>query len=414
MKQIVRWVLIFLLCIAAVAAGLWAYQRWMVARVQTSQAVMAPVVQAFYATGTLLPDREYPIRSSVEGVITQVHVDKGDVVKKDQPLAYVRADDSIMKFRQAQADFDLKKQLADERTSPALLELDARLAAGNEQLGVARREHDRITSMYASQAASATDVDRVIRQLQADISNTESLKKQRATRLLELQRDLQVAQQALEIAQWNMDRQTITSPIDGVVLDRPTSVGTRLSVNDHLMQIADVRFEKLIMRASGDEEDKIRLTLNQKVVMTLYAYPNRPFTGKVRTVYPKADEQRRTFEVDVEILSPDANFSAGMTGELAFIVEEKASALIVPSQAVTGQSVWIVEHNKASKVDVTLGLRSVERTEILSGISEGQTIILSPTTSLSQGQRVTTQFIPPTQAANLNTPVVNDEFKGFR
>jgi len=413
-RKIVRVTVILLVCIALLFGGIWGYRNWILTRVQVTPAVMAPVVQAFYATGTLLPDREYEIRSSVEGFITRVDVDKGDHVTKGQVLAHVRADDYLMKFRQAQADYDLKLQLADEKTSPTLLELDARLAAANEQLEVSRRESQRINELYQANAATSADQDRATRQLQQDISLTESLKKQRATRLLELQRDLQVAREALDIAQWNVDRQTLTSPIDGVVLDRPVSVGTRLAINDHIMQIADVRHDKLVMRASVDEEDKTRLSLNQKVAITLYAYPGRPFMGTVKTIYPKADEQRRTFEVDVEIQSPDERFSAGMTGELAFIVAEKDSALIVPSQAVMDGHVWVAEHQKVRRVAVEVGIGSVERTEILSGLSEGQKVVITPTSNLSDGQRVNTQDVDPAYAANLNTPVQTSEFKGFR
>ena len=66
---------------------------------------------------------------------------------------------------------------------------------------------------------------------------------------LELERELQVAKAALDTANWNLEQQTLSRPIDGVVLDRPLSVGTRLAINDHVMRVADVRPEKLVMRA---------------------------------------------------------------------------------------------------------------------------------------------------------------------
>jgi HlyD family secretion protein len=412
-KKIGRWLVTLLILAFAVVIGRWGYRHWVLDRVDVTRATLAPVVEAFYAPGTLLPDRQYPIKSSVDGVITDVNVDKGVKVKQGEVLAVVRADDYIMKLRQAKAELTLRQQLADEKTSPILSEFDAKLKAANEQLEVAQRENGRIQKMLKVNAASPADLDRSIQNLQTYISATESLKQQRSTRVLELQRDLDVARQAFDIAQWDFDRQTIKSPIDGQVLDRPVAVGTRVKTNDHLMQIADVRPAKLVMRAAVDEEDKIRVKPGQEVVMTLYSYPDRPFTGKVSTIYPMADQQRRTFEVDVIIDKPDEYFSAGMTGELAFIVAKKDSALVIPSQALHKDKVWVVSNGELSEALVEVGLRSVQRVEILSGLIEDQIVVVSPAADLSNHQHVTTHEILPQVAAGLNDKKEDDGFKGF-
>lgn len=415
-KAITRWITT-LVFIALLAAGAWwTYRKLTVPSVVTTQAVMAPVVQAFYATGTLLPDREYPIKSSVEGVITHVYVDKGDTVTKGQRIVTLRADDYVMKLNQAQADLKLKEQLADEKTSPTLLEFDAKIKAAQLQLDVARRENTRIENMVKANAASPADLDHSIQTLQQYISLTESLKKQRATKVLELARDLTVARQALAIAQWNFDRQTILSPVDGRVLDRPATSGTRVQINNHLMTIADVKPESLVMRAAVDEEDKTRLKQGQQVVMTLYAYPGHPFVGTVKTIYPMADDQRRTFEADIAMNKPDDSFAAGMTGELAFIVSQKDQALVVPSQAVHEGKVWLVQNDKLKEQQVKVGITSVQRTEILSGIKEGQQVVISPAVGFRDNQMVSPTEVAPDKAAGVseNDDTSAASFKGIR
>lgn len=415
-KAIVRWIMTLVILIVVIGV-VWLGYRWaMEPAVDITQAVNAPVVQAFYATGTLLPDREYPIKSSVQGVITQMNVDKGDVVKKGQVLAVLRADDYVMKLRQAQADLNLKEQLAKEDTSPTLLEFEAKLAAATQQLEVAQRENKRIESMVQANAASPADLDRSIQSLQEYISLTESLKKQRATKKLELDRDLAIARQALEIAQWNFDRQTMIAPVDGRVLDRPATAGTRVQINDHLMNVADVRPASLVMRAAVDEEDKTRLRQDQNVVMTLYAYPGRPFTGKVKTIYPMADDQRRTFEVDVILDDADDALAAGMTGELAFIVKRIDSALVIPSQAVRQGKVWIVENSKLKQQQVEVGISSVQRTQIISGLDQGQWVVVSPTDALKNNQHVRANEVSPEVAAGVSEDDDTSaaSFKGIR
>ena len=72
------------------------------------------------------------------------------------------------------------------------------------------------------------------------VIEAESIKAQRAAKKLELDRQVEVGRAALDIANWNLEQQTLKAPIDGVVLDRPTAIGTRVAVNDSIMRIADV------------------------------------------------------------------------------------------------------------------------------------------------------------------------------
>lgn len=412
--SVVRWLT---LAGAVVAGGVlvWLVLGWVSGEVVTvTEVVRGPVVEAFYATGTLAPDREYPIKSNVEGTVTAMLVDKGVEVAKGEKLAFVRVEEYELEFSKAGAELDLKKKLLAEGASPLLGEFDSKLKAASEQLDVAKRELERVQGLRATGAATQSDHDRALDRVQTHWSLVESIKAQKATTKLELERDVAVTEVALGIARWNVDQQTIRSPVEGVVLDRPVSVGTRVKINDPLMEIADVRPEKLVMRAAVDEEDKTRLSEGQRVDLTLYSYPGRVFEGTVKRVYPRADPERRTFEVDVTVRPVDGGFSAGMTGELAFVVQSKPVAMVVPSQAVQKGQVWAVREGKLTRVEAKLGLRSVERTEILEGVGEGESVVVSPVDGLREGQRVRTRYMDPSEAAGLNKPAEDTAFKGFR
>jgi len=410
-----RWLLAIALLAAAGFAVFQLVLLYAFPKVTVTHVIEGPVIQAFYATGTLLPDREYPIKSNAPGYLTQVLVDKGDRVSKDQPLAVVIEDSVQQKSDQAKADLDLKTQLADEKTSPLLREFDQRLAGAEELLAIARREQQRVSEALANRASSQSDLDRALDRVRTLLTETEGIKSLRAAKKLELERDRQVAQAALKIAQWNIDRQTIRSPIgNAVVLDRPQSVGTRLAVNDRIMLIADVRPESLVMRAAVDEENKTQVRLGQLVHMTLYAFPARVFQGNVRKIYDKADPDRRTFEVDLVMLENNPAFAAGMTGELAFLADQKEKAIVIPSQAVQDGQVWLVRQNRLAKADVRLGLRSVERTEVISGLGPDDLVLISPVNDMAPGQRVCPAFLDPAEAAALNKPKQQGSpFRGF-
>lgn len=403
-----------------VAASLVALGVFAIARmrpvVSITEIVEGPVVQAFYATGAVAPQREYSIKSNIAGVVTKMLVDKGDTVKKDQPLAIVTEPELDFKAKQAKAQLEESRLRADEKSSPVLREYAERLRHTTDMLEIAQREQNRLTNLVASTSASQMDLDRALDRVKELSRDVESIRAQGDAKRLELQKDLEVAQAAASIADWNLQQQTLKSPIEGVVLDRPISLGTRLAINDHLMQVADVRPENLVMRAQVDEEDvgKIRLEGDapQKVVMTFYSFPDRVFQGTVQKLYDKADSDRRTFEVDVTLPKNDRRFLPGMTGELAFVVQSKDKALVVPSQAVQSGKVYTIRDGKVEATNAAVGIRGVERAEITGGMNPGDVVLISPVDSVKVGQPVRTQRMDPTAAAGLNKPKEKEIFRG--
>jgi RND family efflux transporter MFP subunit len=444
----IHWVLIAAVALAACAGGIGLY---FVSRpaVTVTTVIEGPVVEAFYATGTLQPAREYPIRATAAGILMkppgpQPYVDKGDHVTAGQPLAVVADAQWQAAYDKAKAELEEKRKRAEEATSPILQEFDAKVSATQELLAIARREHQRVLHLLEEGSSSQGELDQAANRVKQTWMDFESYKAQKATARLMLQRELDQAEAAVKAAEWNVDQQTLRSPVDGVVLDRPVPLGTRLGVNDHVMQVADVRPDQLVMRAQVDEEDITTVHAGQIVRMVLYAYPGRrgdndaglapgpatrpatnptsqpttrpsegpSFVGEVVKIYDKADPDRRTFEVDVKPRSPDPKFAAGMTGELAFEVTAKPRAIIVPSQAVQDGKVYVVRQGRVRAVNPRVGIRGIERTELLAGVQVGERVLITPVAGLSEGQFVRERYMDPGDAAALNKPKPKELFKG--
>lgn len=381
--------------------------------VTVTEVVQGPVVESFYATGTIEPSTEYPIRTGTAGLLIDVRVDKGDHVKKGQAIAVVSDPQLQLALDKAKASLDEATRRADEHISPVLAEFDAKTQAMQAMLDNANREEKSLEQVAATGASSRTDRDRAADRVKEHWSELESLKAQRAQMVLQLDNDLEVARAGVRAAQTDFDRQTLTSPVDGVVLDRPQPRGTRLALNDHIMQIADVRPANLVMRAAVDEENVAQVQTGQKVLVTLYSFPNQTFEASVSKLYDKAEPDRRTFEVDVKLAEPDPKLAAGMTGELAFVIAAKEQAPIIPSQAVQAGHVYTVHDGRLALADVKTGLKSVERVEILSGLSPGEPVVISPIALKDVGRRVRIARMDPKAAADLNTPPQREVFKGF-
>ena len=104
-----------------------------------TEAVEGPVVQAFYSTGTVQPEREYSIKSNVAGILTEVIVDKGSPVKKGEALAIVAAPELQYEVDRAQAEVNEKQKRAEPTTSPVLQEFTTKIVAAEEIFAIAQR-----------------------------------------------------------------------------------------------------------------------------------------------------------------------------------------------------------------------------------------------------------------------------------
>ena len=128
-QTLARWVLWGAVAIAVVGAGAYALLRVLRPAVTITEATQGPVVQAFYSTGTVEPVREYPIKSNAPGILTEVRVDKGDRVTRDQVVAVVTEPALLYTRDRMRAELNEKLARADEKTSPVLREYDAKLSA---------------------------------------------------------------------------------------------------------------------------------------------------------------------------------------------------------------------------------------------------------------------------------------------
>lgn len=400
-KSTVRIIVYIALAAVVAAAAWWGIIVFTKPHVNVTHAISGPVVQAFYATGTVRPHREFPIKSATAGTLEKVFVDKGDRVKTGQPLAIVSDPALIFLDSKAKAEVEEKQKRIDPKTSPVLMEYDERLRINAERIEIAQREVARVSKLIETQAASSVDVDRAVDAVKLLEADRATLQQTRAAKMLELERELETAKSAYNITQWQLNETTLRAPIDGVVLDRPTSTGTRVAVNDVIMRIADVSPANLVMRAQVDEEDVTKCSVGQLVRMSLYAFAGERLSGKVKQIYDEADQDRRTFEVDVAFESPDPKLAAGMTGELAFVIAEKQQATIVPSSAIQNGKVFVVRQGKIVVAqNVTVGLRSFERAEVI-GLEPDAKVVISPIGDLSEGRQVRTTELDPREATGV-------------
>ncbi len=184
---------------------------------------------------------------------------------------------------------------------------------------------------------------------------------------------------------------TITSPIDGVVLSRDSEVGgavssilTMGSGATLIMTLGDLR--EVYVKGKVDESDIGKVYLGQPARITVESFPNEKFTGRVTKISPMGTEKDNvtTFEVRVSISNESHKLRALMTANAEILLEERKAVLTVPEGAILyakdrSTAVEVPDATDPTgkrRIPVKIGISNGARTQIVSGLSEGQQVIL--------------------------------------
>src|SRR5262249_13334912 len=159
----------------------------------------------------------------------------------------------------------------------------------------------------------------------------------------------------------------VRAPLDGVVLVKHVELGEVVSVNQPLFTIGDTR--RLVLEVSVDEADVARVSDGHdgrgasRAAVTLYAFADQVFAGRLYELLPDANRERKAFLAKVELSRPPTGLRSGMTAEVNFIAREADDALLAPSAAVTDGKVWVISGERAHQRTVTTGIRDLLRVQ---------------------------------------------------
>lgn len=286
--------------VALLGAGLyWWLRRPASAPVFTTTAVTrADLVQNVTATGTLESVTSVDVSSQISGLIADVLVDYNTPVRAGDILARIDPSTYQQRVKQAEAD------VASSTASAQLARLNAgRMRELNTKNLVSRQELDQAEAQLAQAEAS-----------------------------------LLTRQASLANARVDLDRCTITAPIDGIVLDRATEKGKTVAANFNAPTLFTIvnDLTKMEIVAAVAEADVGTVEAGQAVTFTVDAFPNRTFTGTISQIRnaPKTVSNVVTYETVVAVDNADLKLRPGMTANVAIVVARRPGALSVANGAL--------------------------------------------------------------------------------
>ena len=366
-----------------VASGLWFFvgrQAKPVVRTAVARAVSqgSGAGAVLDASGYVTARRQATVSAKITGKVTEVTIEEGMRVKEGEILA----------------------RLDDTEASAALALARAQLAAARSQLGEIRAMLEQAERDYTRQQ------DLLRRQLVSEQSMDAALAQRDALRakLGSAEEGVRVAQESVRVADVQMDNTVIRAPFAGVVVAKSAQPGEMISpisagggfTRTGIGTIVDM--DSLEIQVDVNESFINLVTAGQPVEATLNAYPDWKIPGSVIAIIPTADRSKATVKVRVALGSKDSRIVPDMGVRVAFqgAAGTKPTApepgVLVPAEAVRGDAasavVFVVAGDKVERRSVTLGRTVGPNRQVLSGVRDGERVVLAPPESLKDGDGI--------------------------
>ncbi|MBZ5573861.1 MAG: efflux RND transporter periplasmic adaptor subunit [Acidobacteriia bacterium] len=349
------------------------------------------LAKSVVATGKVTPITKVEVKSKASGIVKKLFVEYGDTVKKGQLLAQLDKDEIQAQVDQSRAA--LQAAEANWTSSQADYER-SKVDAEGPDVPLLKRQYDRAVEMAKAGVVSESALD------DADKSYKMALNKQNVSKAQMTVLKAKIAQAQAEVVrdranlaqlEEQLSYTDIVSPIEGIVLSRDVEMGDAVSSilvlgssATLVMTLGDT--SEVYVKGKVDESDIGKVYLGQPARIKVESFKDKTFYGKVTKISPMGVEKDNvtTFEVRVSINNPGGELKAEMTANAEIILEEHKSVLQIPEGAIMYD-----KDKKASaevpdpkgkegkkKIALNIGISNGAKTEVLSGLKEGDQVVL--------------------------------------
>ena len=349
------------------------------------------LAKSVVATGKIQPITQVEIKSKASGIVKKLYVEYGDRVKQGQILA---------DLDKAEIEAQVRSQKANAEASEANListKADyerAKVDAEGPDIPMLKRAYERAQNMAKEGVVSQQNLDDAQKNYELALNKQNVARAQLGVlkaKISQAEAQVQSSHAQLKQLEEQLGYTTIYSPMDGIVLSRDVEVGDAVSSilvlgssATLVMTIGDT--SEVYVKGKVDESDIGKVYLGQPARIKVESFKDKTFTGKVTKISPMGVEKDNvtTFEVRVSINNPGGELKAVMTANAEIILEEHKGVLMIPEGAVIydKDKKASVEQPDSSakdgkkKVAVNLGISNGAKAEVLSGLKEGDQVVL--------------------------------------
>ena len=352
-----------LLGIGLALAWYWSQPKPIPVRVEVVERGPIESTIANTRAGTVEACQRARLSPSIGGLIAHLPIKQGDHVKTGELLLSLW-----------NKDLDAQLQLA-EREAVATA---ARATEVCVVADVARSEADRLVQLRKQKLASDDNTESAVGDAKA-----------RAAACLAAQESQQVSQAKINVSKANLERTRLVAPFDGIIAKINGELGEFVTPSPPGIPTPPavdlIDNNCLYISAPIDEVDAAKVSVGQPVRISLDAFPDKTFGGKIRRIAPfvlEIEKQARTVDVEAEFTRPEdyARLLGGYSADLEIILATRPNVLRIPTEALMEDDHVLVFSTDESKLrirKVKVGLSNWKLTEITSGLKEGEQVVTS-------------------------------------
>ena len=293
---------------------------------QTGPLSTGDVESIVNTAGTLSPLSIVEVGSEVSGLIVELNVDFNSVVEAGQLLARIDDRDVRVALRQREADLQVAKaNLVQEKAALLRAETDHEFA---------QNQLVRSQSLLERQLISETDLENSLSTVRSAEANLESAK----ASIISANANILQREAQLEQTQIDLERTQITSPVDGVVINRLVDLGQAVSANQNIPTLFEVAqdLSEMLIEADVGEADIGKISEGLDVRFTVDAYSGQDFVGNVSQVRKAAGSSNNvvTYTIIIDAANPRESLLPGMTANVDIVLGSKSDIMRAPNAAL--------------------------------------------------------------------------------
>lgn len=343
-------------------------------------------------TGTVRPYQEVTVYPRVSGQLTAYTVYPGDRVAMGQQLARLSA---------AELTADVEEATAETRTSQAELQA-SRAGIAEQQKEIERmaadytywqKELPRARTLLQKGVISQDEFDKEKSQADAALAAVQGSR----SKLDRMQAEIASSAAKVDQATVKIRRaailenyKDIAAPIAGIVQERLVDPGVFVQPGMGILKIGD--YSRVRLQANVGQQDAVNIQVGSPIKAQISGKAADVLSGRVTSIFPKTGEETRTVTVEAVVDNPNERLRAGQFLEISIITDRKPATLTVPQTAVTQfnskPAVWVMAGEFAQNREITTGMMSGDRVEVISGLEPGDRVITSGQQRLVDNARV--------------------------
>ena len=321
--------------------------------------------------GVLYPSKLVSVGAQVSGLIASIDLQLGDEMKQGDLIAQID---------------NLTQQNALKESEASLKSINAQFRAKQAQIKGAESEFARKKNMLADGATSQAEYDVAESTLAVYRADLDQLSAEKEKSII-----------SVDNAKLDLGYTTITSPIDGTVIYVSVEEGQTVNNNQGTPSIIELaQLDIMTIKAQVSEADIINVRAGQEVYFTIMGSTTKKYHGALRAIEPGptllsgddsaltiGDDEAIYYNALFDVENPDNTLRFGMTAQVSIILAKAVDALLVPSQVLVKKRgskasyQVLVKHDDKTQIrDVEVGLNNKIYAQILSGLNEGEEIVI--------------------------------------